>query len=79
MTDMYDRATEREEADRAIALAEQTRRAGLIGKSMADSAKFCVVCDEAIPPLRRVVLPGVQTCVECQEELERELQRGGRR
>lgn len=71
MTDVFDRASEREETDRAQALATQARRSGFAGKTMADSASEYQVCGEAIPPLRRVVLPGVQTCVECQEELER--------
>jgi RNA polymerase-binding transcription factor DksA len=31
------------------------------------SAKNCEVCDERIPDLRRSVLPGIKTCVECAE------------
>ena len=71
MTDLYDRATEREEQNRTDALAEQARRAGLEGKTVADSALFCQLCDDPIPAARRRALPGVQTCVECQAELER--------
>lgn len=71
MTDIYDRATEREEESRADALAAQARRAGLAGKTMHDSARNCRVCDDSIPTARRRALPGVQTCVPCQEELER--------
>lgn len=70
MTDIYDRATEREEEDRADALAAQERRAGLAGKTIDDSATHCRVCDGPIPEARRLALPGVQTCVDCQEELE---------
>lgn len=76
MTDIYDRASEREEADRAIALQEQARRAGLAGKTAADSAEFCAMCEEPIPALRRHLLPGVQTCVDCQTELEQAMKRG---
>ena len=71
MTDLYDRATEREEQNRTDALTEQARRAGLEGKTVADSALFCQLCDDPIPDARRRALPGVQTCVECQAELER--------
>jgi phage/conjugal plasmid C-4 type zinc finger TraR family protein len=71
VSDVFDRASEREDTDRAIALQEQQARAGFTGKTVADSALDCRVCDEAIPALRRGLLPGVQTCVACQEELER--------
>ncbi|MDD5176774.1 MAG: TraR/DksA family transcriptional regulator [Sterolibacterium sp.] len=71
MTDIFDRATEREEQNRQDALQAQARRAGLTGKTVADSATQCRVCDERIPTKRRRALPGVQTCVDCQTELER--------
>ena len=71
MTDPFDRATEREEELRADALAAQARRAGLAGKTAADSAARCRICDEPIPEARRRALPGVQTCVDCQADLER--------
>jgi phage/conjugal plasmid C-4 type zinc finger TraR family protein len=78
MTDQFDRASEIEAAQRDNALQEQQRRAGLAGKTLADSNWFCAVCDDAIPEARRLAVPGVQTCVSCQEDLERGLQ-GGRR
>lgn len=78
MSDVFDRASEREEADRAAALACQARRAGLSGKTVADSAAECRLCDEAIPPARRQALPGVQLCCECQQELEMAATRFGR-
>lgn len=34
--------------------------------SAAESAEFCVECDEPIPEARRQAIPGVQLCVECQ-------------
>lgn len=73
MTDLFDRATEREEQMREDALARQRRASGLVGKSVADSAARCSVCEAAIPRRRRQALPGVQTCVECQADLERGL------
>ena len=70
MTDVFDRATEVEEADRADALAAQARRSGFAGKTVNDSALLCHVCDCKIPMKRRRAIPGVQTCVDCQTELE---------
>lgn len=78
MTDFFDRAAEREEQIRADALAEQTRRAGLEGKTIDDSAHECQVCGDPIPDGRRQALPGVQTRVFCQADLERELEAGRR-
>lgn len=75
MTDIYDRATERELQQRQEAIDQQARRAGLTGKTVADSATACAICDEPIPPKRRQAVPGVQTCVDCQAELERATER----
>ncbi|MDU4001396.1 TraR/DksA C4-type zinc finger protein [Pluralibacter gergoviae] len=36
----------------------------------AISAKECRECGESIPEARRVNLPGVQTCIDCQQEIE---------
>jgi len=71
MTDIYDRATEREEQLREDALKAQARRAGLTGKTWRDSADECRVCGGGISMKRRRAVPGVQTCIECQTELER--------
>ena len=70
MTDVFDRATELEEMQREDALQAQARRAGLEGKTVADSATHCRVCDIRIPVKRRRAVPGVQTCVSCQADLE---------
>ncbi len=35
------------------------------------SALDCVVCGEEIPEKRRLALPGVKTCVECQSARDR--------
>lgn len=70
MSDDIDRAQAREEENRVDALANQARRAALSGKTVSDSARTCHVCDESIPDARRRALPGVQTCVQCQAELE---------
>ncbi len=67
MTDVFDRAQEREEQMRQDALAEQARRARPVA---GDSALVCVTCEESIPEARRQAVPGVQTCIECQTMLE---------
>ncbi len=36
-----------------------------------ESAEFCEECDEPIPERRRVALPGVQLCINCQTEIEK--------
>jgi phage/conjugal plasmid C-4 type zinc finger TraR family protein len=72
LTDASDRATAREAEWLGDALRAQARRAGLVGKSVADSATDCVRCDEPIAPARRAALPGVQLCVACQRRAEKE-------
>lgn len=67
MTDIFDRAQEREEEMRQDALANQARHAGPTGR---ESAEICGVCDEPIPEERRRAVPGVQTCIECQRDIE---------
>ena len=80
MTDDIDRAAEREAQLRADALAAHHRRAGLAGKTAADSAEFCQVatCGAPIPTARRTAIPGCQFCVDCQAIQERKT-RGLRR
>ncbi|EAA8526600.1 TraR/DksA family transcriptional regulator [Salmonella enterica subsp. enterica serovar Cerro] len=36
----------------------------------AVSAEYCEECGEAIPEARRIVVPGCQTCAECQVVIE---------
>lgn len=71
MTDAVDRACEREAEMLADALVEQARRAGLAGKTAADSAAFCEDCGDAIPAARRKAVPGCLLCVDCQTAHER--------
>ena len=73
MTDDIDRAQEREAQMLADALRDQSRRAGLAGKTSADSAEFCQArgCGEEIPDARRQKVPGVQFCVACQARIEK--------
>lgn len=68
MTDVFDRAQEREEQMRQDALARQARQAQT---EAGDSALICAVCEEPIPEERRQAVPGVRTCIECQADIER--------
>ncbi|HQU78026.1 MAG TPA: TraR/DksA family transcriptional regulator [Azonexus sp.] len=68
MTDIFDRAQEREQEMRADAINEQVRRSRPAGSV---SAEFCQMCDEPIPEARRQALPGVTTCIECQRWIEK--------
>lgn len=77
MSDQFDRASDLEMAMRADALQAHQRRVGAFGfnagKTVADSAALCSVCEERIPIKRRRAVPGVQTCVSCQTDLEHAL------
>lgn len=68
VTNVFDRAQEREAEIRDDALADMARAAEVAATQ--PSAEICVECDEPISALRREKVPGVQTCVECQERLE---------
>ncbi len=51
----------------------QTRRG-----PQGESAEFCVECDEPIPEARRIAIPGVKLCIDCQQERDnRPKLRGG--
>ncbi len=71
MTDDIDRAQAREAEMLADALREHTRRAGLAGKTVADSATECTECGEEIPQARRHAVLGCQLCVACQQQHEK--------
>jgi len=75
MSDIFDRAAAREQELRDDALAARERRARA-GRA-AVAAAHRAACEQPIPEARRRALPGVQTCVECQSDLERELRSKG--
>jgi len=65
--DQFDRATQLEEAARAIALAKVLARTQGAGESL----HHCIDCGVDIPEARRRAVPGCQRCVDCQAEVER--------
>jgi phage/conjugal plasmid C-4 type zinc finger TraR family protein len=45
---------------------------------VGDSLTHCAECEEEIPEKRRVAIPGVKLCIECQQERDQAFQtRGG--
>jgi phage/conjugal plasmid C-4 type zinc finger TraR family protein len=71
--DIYDQATELEELQREIAIAETRARA-----SHGDAATSCAACGEEISAERRAAAPGCVRCVECQERSERDVKERAR-
>lgn len=62
------------EASIADELARLKARRGPQGESLT----HCADCDEPIPEARRLALPGVKLCVDCQEERDSAFEpRGG--
>ncbi len=53
--------------DDALAAARQNLPSG-------ESARECAECGEPIPEARRRALPGVQLCIACQEEADKQQQ-----
>lgn len=68
MTDIADRAAEREAEFIGDALEEQHRHDPTAGKTVADSAMHCAGCGCEINEARRRSVPGVQLCFDCQDE-----------
>lgn len=64
--DIFDRATEREEYDRAVALESQRLK-----MTSGKSSSHCHECGEEIPEARRIAVPGVNLCIDCQTEKEK--------
>lgn len=66
--DVTDTATELEEAFREQALA-----ARVVGRAHYTGPRIthCESCGDPIPAARSEILPGVELCVSCQEDIER--------
>ena len=65
-----------DQIDASIAeeLERMRARSGPVGESVAE----CVECGEPIPEARRVALPGVKLCIDCQQQRDaRPIARGG--
>ena len=61
-----------EQIDDTVADGVQKARARMpVGRESGD---YCEECGEPIPEARRKALPGVQTCVPCQSEIDRKIE-----
>ncbi|KAB2901269.1 MAG: TraR/DksA family transcriptional regulator [Dokdonella sp.] len=66
--DEIDRAQEREQLDRSLALDALRRRL----QAMRDAGTArCVDCDEEIDPRRRAAVPHARRCAPCQHRWEK--------
>lgn len=78
MSDFGDLGRKREEEIRQDALRDHQRR--LAAQQEIESRELCEMCGLPIPEKRRVAIPGVQTCIECQGDIERiNAQYGGKK
>lgn len=78
MTDIYDRAQEREEFNNQI--AQEQHRASLTPEPeqvIAGGLVLCIDCDEPIQAARLAVKPNAARCTFCQQAYEREQGRHG--
>lgn len=58
--------TEQIEASIADELARIKARRQPVGESLT----HCAECEEEIPEARRIAIPGVKLCIDCQQELD---------
>lgn len=56
------------EQERELSLALDNHRAK---RSVKDSADNCIECGDQIPSERQIAKPGVETCIYCQELIEK--------
>jgi len=57
--------------DQISATVEDAARRARESLPQGESFLRCEECDEEIPQARRLALPGVRLCIECQKERER--------
>jgi phage/conjugal plasmid C-4 type zinc finger TraR family protein len=65
MSDEIDRANDTAEFNLQVALAKHKQQTG------KTSLEFCDFCGVPIPEARRLAVPGVDLCVDCQSDEER--------
>lgn len=70
MTDIFDRAQELEQRQRAEAIAKFSEKI-----ETGDGLSHCEDCGEPIPEARRNAVRGCTRCVQCQTDAEKALRR----
>lgn len=58
-----------DQIDASVSDAVQHARQQL---SSGESAEYCEDCDKPIAQARRLAVPGVQRCIDCQNELDKQ-------
>ncbi|MBR9762076.1 MAG: DksA/TraR family C4-type zinc finger protein [Rhodobacteraceae bacterium] len=59
-------------------ISDELKRMQARKAPQGDSLTHCAECEEPIPEKRRVAIPGVKLCIDCQNERDgRAMQRGG--
>lgn len=59
-------------------LEDELKRMKARRQPVGESLTHCAECDEPIPERRRLVLPGVKLCIDCQSERDaKPVMRGG--
>ncbi|MDL2259745.1 DksA/TraR family C4-type zinc finger protein [Deltaproteobacteria bacterium OttesenSCG-928-K17] len=53
------------------ATVEDAARRARENLPQGESLQYCEECDEEIPEARRLALPGVRLCIDCQKEREK--------
>ena len=49
-------------------ISDELARMKAAKRPVGDSLTHCADCEEPIPEARRVALPGVKLCIDCQQE-----------
>jgi len=60
-----------EQIDDTVADGVQRARSRL---PAGESSEYCQECGEPIPEARRRAVPGVQTCISCQSEIDKRVE-----
>lgn len=64
MSDLFDKATEREMQERQDSIDTVRRRV------CGEGSALCIDCEESIPAARRRAMPSVVRCYDCQQRFE---------
>jgi len=59
-------------------IADELARMNARKKALGESLTHCAKCEEPIPEARRLAIPGVKLCIDCQQERDKTFKpRGG--
>lgn len=59
-------------------ISDELARLKAVRRPVGESLMFCAECDEPIPEKRRLAIPGVKLCIDCQQDRDGQTRvRGG--